>query len=297
MQAAFVDVGLDKAAFLHVSDLLVPEGLRGDEAPEDEVEEVDASADDEASPRRRAVPLPPIEERLSKGDELLVQVAKEPMGSKGARVTAHISLPGRYLVLMPGTRHLGISRRIEDPEERDRLRAIVEAERPPEGGFIVRTACEGASKREIHDDIRFLTRLWARIRKRADSTPPPALIHQDLDLVLRTVRDLFTHDVERLTVDSAADHARVLEFVEATMPRLVSRVHHYQGVTPLFEQHGIETKIARALDRRVWLKSGGYLVIEQTESLTAIDVNTGRYVGKKSQRSEERRVGKERKAR
>jgi ribonuclease G len=283
MQAAFVDIGLDKAAFLHVSDLLAPEDLRGDEEPEDEAEEADAPADDEGAPRRRSVPLPPIEQRLSKGDELLVQVAKEPMGSKGARVTAHISLPGRYMVLMPDTRHLGISRRIEDPEERDRLRALVEAERPPQGGFIVRTACEGATRREIHDDIRFLTRLWAHTRKTAEPARPPALIHQDLDLVLRTVRDLFTGEVERLVVDDAAAHARVHEFVEATMPRLTSRVHHYQGVTPLFEQHGIEAKITRALDRRVWLKSGGYLVIEQTESLTAIDVNTGRYVGKKNQ--------------
>jgi ribonuclease G len=282
MQAAFVDIGLEKAAFLHVSDLAAPEDI-ADEPP-DVDEARDELGDDElAAPRRRSTPLPPIEERLSKGDELLVQVAKEPIGSKGARVTAHVSLPGRYLVLMPGTRHLGISRRIEDLEERDRLRAIVEAERPVEGGLIVRTACEGATKREIHYDIRYLTRLWALVRKTAESAPCPALVHRDLDLVLRTVRDLVAADVERLVVDAAPEYARVREFVETMMPRLASRVHHYQGVTPLFEQHGIETKIARALDRRVWLRSGGYLVIEQTESLTAIDVNTGRYIGKKSQ--------------
>jgi len=286
MQAAFVDIGLEKAAFLHVSDLATPGEPPENDTADEPAEEIDAASDgDEVAPapRRRSAPLPPIQERLSKGDELLVQVAKEPMGSKGARVTAHLSLPGRHLVLMPGTRHLGISRRIEDPEERDRLRAIVEADRPPDGGFIVRTACEGATKRDIHDDIHFLTRLWARIGKTADTATAPALIHQDLDLVLRTVRDLFTGDVERLTVDAPADHARVLEFVEATMPRLAAHVHHYHGATPLFEQHGIESKIDRALDRRVWLKSGGYLVIEQTESLTAIDVNTGRYVGRKSQ--------------
>jgi ribonuclease G len=286
MQAAFVDVGLEKAAFLHVSDLAMPEDLPETDGPDELAEDAEASVEGEdaaPAPRRRSTPLPPIQERLSKGDELLVQVAKQPMGSKGARVTAHLSLPGRHLVLMPGNRHLGISRRIEDPEERDRLRAIVEAERPHEGGFIVRTACEGATKRDIHDDIRFLTRLWARVGKTAHAATAPALIHQDLDLVLRTVRDLFTADVERLTVDAAPDHARVLEFVEATMPRLAGRVHHYHGATPLFEQHGIESKIDRALDRRVWLKSGGYLVIEQTESLTAIDVNTGRYVGKKNQ--------------
>jgi ribonuclease G len=285
MQAAFVDVGLEKAAFLHVSDLAAPVELAGDEVSDELLDEGDgANVWDATPPARGPAPsLPPIEERLSKGDELLVQVSKEPIGGKGARVTAHISLPGRYLVLMPATRHLGLSRRIEDPDERDRLREIVEAERPAEGGLIVRTACEGATKREIRDDVRFLTRLWGRIQTVAAKTAAPALIHQDLDLVLRTVRDLFTTHVERLSVDAAADYARVLEFVQTTMPRLAPRVHHYQGVTPIFEQHGVESKIARALDRRVWLKSGGYLVIEQTESLTAIDVNTGRYVGKKSQ--------------
>src|SRR5205814_7083056 len=210
----------------------------------------------------------PIEERLQKGQDVLVQVSKEPMGTKGARVTAYLSLPGRYLVYMPGTQHIGISRRIEESAERDRLRAIVEAERPAEGGLIVRTACEGVTKREIHDDVRFLTRLWSRVQKQAESAAAPALIHSDLDLVLRTVRDLFTSDVVRLSIDSPEDHARVLEFVTALMPRLASRVHLYEGLTPIFDQHGIETKIARALERRVWLKSGGYLIFDQTESLT-----------------------------
>jgi ribonuclease G len=325
MQAAFLDIGLEKAAFLHVSDLALPETLPPQIAPEDaeapppeasaagEVEPApmpdhplespeepaqngdepvaraaeangdgDAESEDGRPPRRR-IPLPPIEERLQKGEELLVQVAKEPMGTKGARVTAHISLPGRHLVYMPGTRHIGISRRIEDSAERDRLREIVEAERPDEGGLIVRTACEGATKRDIHDDVRFLTRLWTHVQKVADGASAPSLIHQDLDLPLRTVRDLFTSDVERLVVDDPEDHARVVEFVEATMPRLTSRVHLYDGSTPLFDQHGIETKIARALDRRVWLKSGGYLIFDQTESLTTVDVNTGRYVGKTDQ--------------
>ena len=205
------------------------------------------------------------------------------MGTKGARVTAHLSLPGRYLVYMPGTQHVGISRRIEDPAERDRLRAIVEAERPAEGGLIVRTACEGVTKREVHDDVRFLTRLWAKIAREAADATAPALIHADLDLVLRTVRDLFTSDVDRLAIDGPEDHARVVEFVSAVMPRLAARVHLYEGTTPLFDAHGVETKIARALERRVWLKSGGYLIFDQTESLTTVDVNTGRYVGKKDQ--------------
>jgi len=277
MQAAFIDIGLPKAAFLHASDVagpaLPPEVTREGDAPE--------MVESPAPPPSREVP--PIEERLKKGDEVLVQVSKEPIGTKGARVTAHLSLPGRYLVYMPGTQHIGISRRIEDPAERDRLREIVEAERPAEGGLIVRTACEGTTKREIHDDVRFLTRLWARLQKQAEAATAPALVHSDLDLVLRTVRDLFTSDVDRLSIDVPDDHARVLEFVTALMPRLAPRVHLYEGLTPIFDQHGVEAKIARALERRVWLKSGGYLIFDQTESLTTVDVNTGRYVGKKDQ--------------
>jgi ribonuclease G len=276
MQAAFVDVGLAKAAFLHASDVAGP-------ALPPEVAHDDAPEIVEGAPAPPPRDVRPIEERLQKGDEILVQVAKEPIGTKGARVTAHLSLPGRYLVYMPGTQHIGISRRIEDAAERDRLREAVEAERPTEGGLIVRTACEGATKREIHDDVRFLTRLWARIQKQAAATTAPALVHSDLDLVLRTVRDLFTSDVDRLSIDAAPDHARVVEFVSALMPRLAPRVHLYEGLTPIFDQHGIETKIARALERRVWLKSGGYLIFDQTESLTTVDVNTGRYVGKKDQ--------------
>ncbi len=278
MQAAFVDIGLEKAAFLHVSDLAGPDLVRAIvEEPEEEQVELD-----EAPPRRR-VQFAPIEERLTKGQELLVQVSKEPIGSKGARVTANISLPGRYLVHMPGTDHVGISRRIEDPEERERLRDAVESERSGSDGFIVRTACEGMTKREIRDDVRFLTRLWAHVQQTADGATAPALVHRDLDLILRVLRDLFTTDVERLVVDDAAEYARIRQFAEALMPQLVPRVHLYGGTTPLFEQHGVETKISRALERRVWLKSGGYLVIDQTESLTTIDVNTGRYVGKKDQ--------------
>ena len=276
MQAAFVDIGLEKAAFLHVSDMPGEEELPATLTQEGDVEAADVAPVVARDAR-------PIEERLQKGQEVLVQVAKEPMGTKGARVTSHVSLPGRYLVCMPGTRHIGISRRIEDAAERERLRGIVEAEGTPDAGFIVRTACEGVTKREIHDDVRFLTRLWARVEKTAAAATAPALIHQDLDLVLRVVRDLFTSDVERLSVDAPEDYERVLEFVKGLMPRLASRVHLYEGVTPLFEQHGVETKIARALERRVWLKSGGYLIFDQTESLTTVDVNSGRYVGKKSQ--------------
>jgi ribonuclease G len=274
MQAAFVDIGLDKAAFLHVSDVGKGRGAPPALAAEDDGDEAPPKP---ASGRTETVP---IEQQLAKGDELLVQVAKEPIGTKGARVTTHVSLPGRYLVFTPGAPHVGISRRIEDPAERDRLHAICTEERPTDGGLIVRTACEGATKREIRQDVRFLSRLWTRVQRTADESVAPALVHADLDQVLRIVRDSFTADVERLTIDRPADHARVLEFVREFMPRLTSRVHLYQGATPLFEQHGVEAKIDRALERRVWLKSGGYLIFDQTESLTTVDVNTGRYVGK-----------------
>jgi ribonuclease G len=279
MQAAFVEIGLEKAAFLHASDLAGADAPLPPDVAQQEGEAPEIVED----PPKPARDERPIEERLQKGQEVLVQVSKEPMGTKGARATAHISLPGRYLVYMPGTQHIGISRRIEDPAERDRLREIVEAERPAEGGLIVRTACEGATKREIHDDVRFLTRLWARLQKQAETATAPALVHADLDLVLRTVRDLFNSEVDKLVIDAPEAHARVVEFVTGLMPRLAPRVHLYEGATPLFEQHGIETKIARALERRVWLKSGGYLIFDQTESLTTVDVNTGRYVGKKDQ--------------
>jgi ribonuclease G len=266
MHAAFVDVGLPKSAFLHMSDVEPPVRVEAEGDLSDAVE----------------TPVAPRPPTLHKGEEILVQVTKEPIGTKGARVTTRISLPGRLLVLTPGTTHVGISRRIENEEERDRLRAICEEVRPEDAGLIVRTACEGASKRELQRDVRYLARLWRTIRTDAETAVAPALLHADLDLVLRLVRDLFTSDVERLTIDRAADHARVLAFVRTFLPRLASRVHLYQGVTPLFEQHGIESKLRRALERRVWLKSGGYLVFDQTESLTTVDVNTGRFVGKTS---------------
>ena len=278
MQAAFLDIGLPKAAFLHVSDLRAAYALPPEVAGEDDVD-----TDDVEEGAEPAANGGPIETRLQKGEEILVQIAKEPIGTKGARVTAHVSLPGRYLVLTPGSERIGISRRIEDAEERERLREICAAERPDEGGLIVRTACEGATKKDIQRDVRFLSRLWQRVRRAAEAAQPPALIHADLDIALRFVRDAFTTDIERLTVDTAEDHARLLDFVRAFMPRLATRVHHYQGATPLFEQHGVETKLARALERRVWLKSGGYLIFDQTESLTTVDVNTGRYVGKTDQ--------------
>ena len=281
MQAAFVDIGLEKAAFLHGSDLYAE--LEDEFIADDGSAPIDVGG--EASAPQNKVPIrrTPIEERLKKGQEILVQVAKQPIGSKGARVTSLISLPGRHLVFTPSSHHIGVSRRIEDEAERARLKEIVESERPPEGGFIIRTACEWLAKREIQGDIRFLVKLWNRILQKSEQAGAPALLHYDMDLVLRTVRDLFTADTQRLVVDNPRDHQRILDFVDTVMPRMQPRVELYEEPEPIFDRFGIEPQITKALERKVWLKSGGYIVIDHTEALTVIDVNTGRYVGKKSQ--------------
>jgi ribonuclease G len=281
MQAAFVDIGLEKAAFLHGSDLY--RDLGEEILAEDGGAPVDIVPEDSVSARRAATRRTPIEERLKKGQEVLVQVAKPPIGSKGARVTSLISLPGRHLVFTPSSHHLGVSRRIEDEAERARLKEIVESERPPDGGFIIRTACEGLSRREIEGDIRFLLKLWGKIQTKSSQGDAPALLHADMDLVLRTVRDLFTADTHRLLVDNPRDYQRIVEFVDTVMPRLKGRVALYEEAEPIFDRYGVEAQITRGLERKVWLKSGGYIVIDHTEALTVIDVNTGRYVGKRNQ--------------
>jgi ribonuclease G len=277
MQAAFVDIGMEKAAFLHASDFSsVPEDVQLITSPGEDVEV-------EAVPKRAPHHRLPLEKQLSRDEAILVQVAKDPLGTKGARVTSHISLPGRYMVFMPGTKHIGISRRIESDEERTRLKEIAESVLTKHGGFILRTASEGRSKREIQRDLRFLTILWRRLQKKAEKAAAPSLIHQDLDLIARTIRDFFTADTEQVVIDSAKDHRRIMDFVRQFMPRLKPKIVLYSGAEPLFDRHGIEEKIAKVLDRRVWLRSGGYIIIERTEALTAIDVNTGRFVGKRNQ--------------
>jgi ribonuclease G len=300
MQAAFVDIGLPKAGFLHVSDFYpgVDELPMIDaDALEHAAEGVVAPVEAEPSPlldppivpefsvtaHETEPPPAPLEERLRRGDELLLQVAKEPLGSKGARITSHISLPGRYLVYLPTTNHLGVSRRIEDEEERQRLRDIVLPLKPPDAGCIIRTVCIGLSKRELQADMRFLIKLWNRILKRSEDASAPCQLHYDMDLILRSIRDLFTADVAKVVVDRAIDHQRILDFVDSFAPRLKARVELHSGPEGLFDLYGIEPAISRALERRVWLKSGGYIVIDQTEALTTVDVNTGRYVGKHNQ--------------
>ena len=319
MQAAFVDIGLEKAGFLHVSDfhdgvsalntvaeVIGEEDVETEPIGDSESADAEANSADEASVngnRDGGAPQPsrgrrrgrgrrsqtpnrsrlPIEQQLRRGQDVIVQIAKEPMGTKGARLTSSISLPGRHLVYTPTSNHIGVSRRIASAEERARLRADVGELRPPQGGFIVRTACEGVSRREIQRDVAFLTKLWSSILRKKESMPPASILYSDLDVALRIVRDLFSSEVDRLWCDDPTTYSRIVQFVQNYMPRLRARVTLHDGPQPLFDRFNIEPQIERALDRKVWLKSGGSLVFDQAEALTAIDVNTGRFVGKRSQ--------------
>jgi ribonuclease G len=279
MQAAFVDIGLEKSAFLYVGDVLDPEKRYEDVVSADDADEEPGAYKGGGRGRARRT-YRPIEQLLKGGDEIIVQVSKEPISTKGPRVTMYVSLPGRYLVFMPAVRHVGISRRISSDRERRRLREIVEKLATTNGGYIVRTVSAGVPEEEFAADMAFLELLWANILKKWQYLSAPCLLHMDLDLTFRAVRDLFTPEVDRLIIDAKPYYERVLEFVETYLPSVEDRVFHYEGEVPLFEYFNIEAEISRALGRRVWLKSGGYIIIDTTEALTVIDVNTGRYVGK-----------------
>lgn len=232
---------------------------------------------------RRARGSARIEDLLTEGQELLVQVAKAPIGTKGARLTTHISLPGRNLVLMPTVKHVGISRKIESDRERRRLRDLfMRRIRPRDVGFIIRTVADGKSYRDIKADADYLMGTWQRIKRDAQKKRAPALIHEDLSLAMRSVRDLFTDDIDSFIIDNQEEFENVSDFITQFMPRLKPRMKLFKGPSQLFEHYGIEAEISRALGKKVWLKSGGYLLIDQSEALTSIDVNTGRYVGSKS---------------
>lgn len=274
MQSAFVDIGLEKAAFLYVADII---SEIDDYAPF--LEEEDKSNSIEIVPRRGRQDLP-IEEIIQEGQELLVQVSKDPMGTKGARVTSYVTLPGRYLVLMPSLEHIGISRRISDETERARLRAIVEIIKPKGYGLIIRTASEGCTEEELKKDLEFLFLLWENVQKKRDRVVAPCLLYSDLDLAFRSVRDLMSQDVERLVIDDEIEFERIKDFVKTYFQKLLSQIELFSDEEPIFEAFGVEVDISRALGRKVWLKSGGYIVIDQTEAMTVIDVNTGKFVGK-----------------
>ncbi|MBI5644383.1 MAG: Rne/Rng family ribonuclease [Deltaproteobacteria bacterium] len=264
MQSAFLETGLQRTSFLHVYDIQEPfEDL------EEEEEEKKPSATR-------------IQDIIKEGQELMVQVAKEPIGTKGARVTSYVSLPGRYLVFMPTYDKIVISRRISSEKERRRLRDIVSSMRKDGYGYIIRTVCEGMGKEEIQADMYFLEKLWDSILKKKEETKTPSLVYEELDLTLRTIRDSFTSDIDRLIIASRDEYDRAVKFIEEFMPTLSGRVELYEGNEDIFDAHGIEIELADALERKVWLRSGGHIVLDQMEALTAIDVNTGKYVGKKS---------------
>ncbi len=285
MQAAFVDIGLDRAAFLYVGDIW-PQMFDHKHADDDEdataVDE-DATVLEEAPPRESPRPgQPAIQDLLTEGQEIVVQVAKDPIGTKGARVTTHVTLPGRYLVFMPTVDHVGISRRIAKDRERRRLREFVDKNRPKGAGFIVRTVCATQTNQTLKQDMNYLVGIWEKVQAASKTRKAPAPLHIDHGLVLRMVRDAFHDDVERMVVDTAKLHEEVCAFMDEFSPALKEKVHLYRGAEPIFDTFGVETEINRSLGRRVWLKSGGYLVIDQTEALVSIDVNSGKYVGQSS---------------
>ena len=284
MQAAFVDISLGRTAFLYVSD--VYRDFSDFEQMMLNASEVNETLDTdkiEASLKKKSGHGGfQIEDLLHEGQSIMVQVSKEPLGNKGARLTSHVSLPGRHLVLMPTVDHIGVSRKIEDREARERLKSIIRDINPGSFGFIVRTVAENTSKEKLEAEMDFLLKLWENIRGKMEKGHNPGLLYKDLTITLRAVRDLFTREVDRLVVDSDEAYEKIMAFIETFAPRLKYSVELYEGAGPIFDAFGIEIEISRALGNKIWLKSGGYIVIELTEALTSIDVNTGSYVGKRN---------------
>ena len=260
MQAAFVDIGLEKAAFLHASDIITHI---------ENVEELD----------REHLPPPDISQLVRQGQHIMVQVVKDPLGTKGARLTTDITIPSRYLVLMPRSKHVGVSQRIESDNERERLRKVVDQFCDDDIGFIVRTAAEGAGREELEQDALFLRRLWEKILERKKRHSKGGMLYEDLNLAARVLRDFVGVELERIRVDSRLSFQQLQEFVAEFVPQLTDRLEYYEGERPIFDLFDVENEIQRALDRRVQLKSGGSLVIDQTEAMTTIDINTGAFVG------------------
>ena len=331
MQSSFIDIGLERDAFLYVSEVVnTVEEFDRLESGEDEDEEDDERAGESApalavagaavveseplpsadapgaalqngggrSERRgrareerdRDKPEPKIEDLLKEGQEILVQVVKEPLGTKGARLTSHVTMPGRFLVFMPTVDHVGVSRKIESREERSRLRGIVKSFREQHGfigGVIIRTAASGRSEEDIVSDLSWFHQIWTEIRQKMEARRAPAVLFQEQSLVVKLLRDLLTDDYTAIRIDDDQEHRRVMALVERIMPSLMPRVKLYTKSFPIFEEYGVQAEIDKALRSKVWLKSGGYLVINQTEALVAIDVNTGRYVGKRTGRLED----------
>ena len=290
MQSSFIDLGLQRDGFLYVADVIdtmeeFDKLESGDDAPDG------AAAKDGGSPGksdrepRGERPQPKIEDLVREGQEIIVQVVKEPLGTKGARLTSHVTMPGRFLVFMPTVDHVGVSRKIESREERSRLRAIVREFREAHGftgGVIIRTAAAGRPKEDIVSDLDAFHAIWTEIRQKTESSRAPAVLYREPSIVGKLLRDLLTEEFQAIRIDSVAEHQRVAELIDHILPSLSSKVKLYSKPYPIFEEYGVQAEIDKALKSKVWLKSGGSIVINQTEALVAIDVNTGRYVGKKT---------------
>jgi ribonuclease G len=310
MQSAFVDLGLERDGFLYVSDVVASfeefERLDTDDEEHSSaaVAQLPAATGNGGNPPsgvhkahvprgnggrrdrdRERGPEPKIEELLKEGQEVIVQVAKEPLGTKGARLTSHATMPGRFLVFMPTVDHVGVSRKIDSREERARLRGIVREFREQTGftgGLIIRTAAAGRPKEDIVSDLSYFHKVWTEVRQKAETGRAPTVLYQEQSLVAKLLRDLLTDDYSAIRIDNPFEHKRIVELIERIMPTLASKVRLYEKEFPIFEEYGVQAEIDRALRSKVWLKSGGSIVINQTEALVAIDVNTGRYVGKKT---------------
>src|SRR5688500_11850393 len=293
MQCAFIDIGLERDGFLYVADVIntIEEFDRLDSDDEDDAAGAKAGGDrGKGRDRDRNAPQPKIEELLKEGQEIVVQVAKEPLGTKGARLTSHASLAGRFLVFMPTVDHIGVSRKIESRDERNRLRGIVKKFREEHGfggGVIIRTAAGGRPEADILSDLEYFNGIWKDTRHKFESSRAPAVIYREQSLVAKLLRDLLTEEFSAIRIDNPQEHRHVMELIARIMPNLASRVKLYTKDYPIFEEYGVPAEIDNALKSKVWLKSGGSIVINQTEALVAIDVNTGRYVGKRTGRLED----------
>ena len=271
MQAAFVDIGWEKAAYLHSSDIGKDYGDSFDDEEETPAEIV-------RKKRRQG-----IETVLKKNQEVLIQIIKEPISTKGPRVATEISIPGRYMVLVPDDDHVRVSKRIANWGEKKRLRKVAAPLRPEGFGLILRTEAEGKNENELRSDVKRLLKLWSKLKRKADSSKAPALIHKEADLIISMIRDIFTEDVDRVVVDNKSDYKKIISFARQVAPKLKDRIELYKEPLPLFDQFNLEPEIEKMLERKVWIRKGAYLIIDQTEAMVTIDVNTGRFVGTKDQ--------------
>jgi ribonuclease G len=290
MQSAFVDIGGEKSGFLYVSDVFNDDLLKAVRTyPDSEIDEIESDSKSFIHNLHR----PPIEQMLTEGQEIFVQVVKDPIGTKGARLSMFLTIPGRFLVLMPNFKHIGISKKITNQDEKIRLKNIIESNKPDNLAFIVRTAADAASETQLVEDLKYLSAVWEQIKHQSTKHKAPHVVFKDLDLTLRIVRDHLSNDIDQIIVDHQPTAQSIRDFLSLTSPELAQRVREHTQPSPIFDIYGVEMDLAQALEKRIELASGGSIVVEQTEAMTTIDVNTGRFVGKKNARDTVLRTNQE----